>query len=102
MFHAMAKPLQLAEFFRQARQADNHQTSFLSCGNSAFAGVLGTLGLQLPPELRGGQSSKLLDLVKSGEITDVGGGASDVEIVNVGVDGSYHIIKAFVGSPKHA
>jgi len=74
-------------------QADDKQKSFLSCGNSAFGAILGTLGLQLPQELRGGQSTMLLDLLKSGEISDVSGGAPDIEIANIRVDGSHQIVK---------
>lgn len=74
-------------------QEDDKQSSFLVCGNSAFGGILGTLGLQLPVEICGGQTTSLLDLVKSRCITDVGGGATNVQIVDVRDDGSYRIIK---------
>jgi hypothetical protein len=68
-------------------QEDDKQSSFLVCGNSAFGGVRGTLGLELPAEICGGNPITLLDLVKAGQIVDVGGGATNVEIVDVREDG---------------
>jgi hypothetical protein len=72
---------------------DDKQSSFQVCGNSAFGGTLGTLGLKLPAEICGGQPFTLLDLVKAGQIIDVGGGATNVEIVDGGGDGSYEVVK---------
>jgi hypothetical protein len=74
-------------------QEDDNQSSFLVCGNSAFGGVMGALGLKLPEEHCGGHAITLLDLVRTGQIIDVGGGAANIEIVNVHENGSYQIAK---------
>ena len=74
-------------------QEDDKQSSFLVSGNSAFAGVLGGVGLELPTQLCGGQQIRLLDLIKAGQITDVGHGATNIEIVDIREDGSYKVLK---------
>jgi hypothetical protein len=74
-------------------QEDDKQSSFLVSGNSAFAGVLGSVGLELPAELCRGQRIRLLDLIKSGQITDVGDGATKVEIVDIREGGSYKLVR---------
>jgi hypothetical protein len=74
-------------------QEDDKQSSFLVSGNSAFAGVLGSVGLELPTQLCGGQRIRLLDLIKAGQITDVGRGATNVEIEDIREDGSYRVVR---------
>ena len=74
-------------------QEDNKQSSFLVCGNSVFSGVLGTLGLKLPAEICDGLSITLLDLLKLGHINDIGGGANNIEIVNISDNGAYQIVR---------
>jgi hypothetical protein len=75
-------------------EEDDKQTNFLVCGNSAFGGTLGALGLKLPQEICGGQTMTLLDLLKLGQITDVSGAATNIEIVDIRDDGSYRVVRS--------
>jgi hypothetical protein len=87
------QPVAACGIISSGPEEDHKQSSFLMSGNSVFGGIMGTLGLKLPPEICGGAPVCLLDLLKRGHISDVSGSANNIEIINARPDGSYQIIR---------